>query len=59
MERQGLVKKGEKLIIFYNDGVKVIRRDVTFLDEDDNFIYCYGGYFFNKNFIVRMEATQR
>lgn len=48
-------RKGKKLILYYDDGLKIVCRDIKVMDEDDNFIYAYGGLYFNKSRIVRME----
>lgn len=49
---------GKKLIIFYDDGVKVQRRDIIVDDEDEDFIYDHNGHFWNKKYIRRMEDVR-
>lgn len=50
-------RKGKKLILFYDDGLKVIRREITVTGEDETFLYSRGGYYWNKNYIRRMEEV--
>jgi len=51
-------RQGKKLVLFYDDGLKINRRDITVKDEDDNFIYDTTGHYYNKNRIVRMEDAE-
>ena len=53
-----VLEKGKKLIVFYDDGIKIKRRKICVMDEDDTFIYAYGGHFYNKSRIVRMETLE-
>jgi len=48
-------RRGKKLIIYYDDGIKVTRRDITVSDEDETFIYDTTGHYYNKTYIRRME----
>lgn len=46
---------GKKLILYYDDGTRVTRREIVVQDEDESFIVSKDGQHFNKNRIVRMQ----
>ena len=46
---------GKKLILYYDDGIKVTRREITIKSEDNSFIISTDGQYFNKTRVVRME----
>lgn len=49
-------RKGKKFTIYFDDGLKIVKRDITISDEDETFIYA-GNLYFNKSRIVRMEEN--
>ena len=48
---------GKKLILYYDDGEKITRREIIVSSEDDNFLGSADGQYFNKNRIVRMQEV--
>ena len=48
---------GKKLILYYDDGERVTRREIIVKDEDDCFIVDRTGQHFNKSRIVRMQEN--
>ena len=49
---------GQKIILYYDDGEKITRREITIKSEDALFITASDGQIFNKTRIVRAQEVQ-